>query len=286
MRLAKGGLRRNFSSPPAYRPGFSLGQLCQVKRARVNRVPPRQEAFGLWDRRDSTEPWDLVINVGCSCRCKSTWNNDHHRTDRPRIHYVEGPNQPPRVLLGQSRASDELAAIVVFLILALMWPFYIATPLAPDFKILIKWAIKRLGLRTAPDPMSMATRRLDTSEIDCRESELYIPTAENICQGNRRITIPHNIMVSDRRLMDNNVPGLLLNTINPLYIRNSPLREGTPLEERPTLHWRTHLSDGKNIVGSSWIIELQLVPQHIVLEIPRCRQKLATPLAQRCVLID
>ena len=175
-----------------------------------------------------------------------------------------------------------------------MWPFYIATPLTPDFKILIKWAIKRLGLRTAPDPMSMATRRLDTWEIDCRESELYIPTAKNICQGNRRITIPHNIMASDRRPMDNNVPGLLLNTLNPLYIRKSLLREGTLLEVRPTLQWRTHhprvidylKSDGKNIGESCWIIGLRLVPQRIVLEIPRCRQKLATPLAQRCVLID
>ncbi len=158
-----------------------------------------------------------------------------------RINYVAGPHHQPRVLLGQSRASDELAAIALFLILALMWPFYIATPLTPDFKILIKWAIKRLRLRTAPNPMSMATRRLDTCETDCRESDLQMPTAKNICQGNRRITTLDNIiMVTDRRSTDNNVPGQLLKTINPPDIRYFSLREGTLLKVRPSPQWRTH----------------------------------------------
>ena len=202
---------------PAYPLPTDEERSIQAKRARVSRVPPRQDASRPWDRGDSLEPPDLPLNVGCSCTCKSTWNNDHRRTDRPRIPHVAGPNETTRVLLDQCQAPDELAAIAVTLILALMWPFYIATPLAPDFKFLIKWAIKRLGLRTAPNPLSMATIRLDTCEIGYRNSG-HTPTAKEICQGNRLITITELNMVSDRRSTENNVPGLLLNTLLPLDI--------------------------------------------------------------------
>ena len=105
MRLAKGGLRRNFSSPPAYRPGFSLGQLCQVKRARVNRVPPRQEAFGLWDRRDSILNYmisslmsDAAVDVRALGTMTTTGPTDHAFT----------MSKDPTSYLGSSLASLEL----------------------------------------------------------------------------------------------------------------------------------------------------------------------------------
>ena len=104
MRLAKGGLRRNFSSPPAYRPGFSLGQLCQVKRARVNRVPPGRKPSGSGtdeiqlSHGISSLMSDAAVDVRALGTMTTTGPTDHAST----------MSKDPTSHLGSSLASLEL----------------------------------------------------------------------------------------------------------------------------------------------------------------------------------